>query len=120
MTIQEIQEVLSQFKAAATRAKKAGFDGIEVNAGHGHLVDQFLRDSSNKRTDSYGGSIQNRCRFTLELANILIGVFGAGRIGFKFTPVSHHADMSDSNPVPLFQHLLRELSTLRVAFVVLK
>ncbi|CAK70716.1 unnamed protein product (macronuclear) [Paramecium tetraurelia] len=120
MTIQDINLVVKQYKEAAERARKAGFDGVELNAGHGHLPDQFLRDSANKRTDSYGGSAQNRCKFLLEVVQQLVDVFGAGRVGVKLTPVTHHGDMNDSNPLELYQTLLRALSNLKIAYVVLK
>lgn len=110
MTKNDIQEVIQQFKHGAENARKAGFDGIELHAGNGYLVDQFLRDGSNKRTDEYGGSVENRCRFMLEIVDELIQVSGPHRVAIRFSPTGRYNDMYDSNPLLLMQHALNELN----------
>jgi N-ethylmaleimide reductase len=117
LTETEINEIVEQFRTSAILAKKAGFDGLELHGANGYLVDQFLRDSTNKRTDKYGGSIENRCRFALEVMDALISVYGADKVGIKLSPVSRYQDMYDSDPVPLYAHLLKELQNKNVAFV---
>lgn len=98
-TADDIKGVLAQFRKAAENAKKAGFDGIELQGGAGQLIDQFLRDGANKRTDDYGGPIANRARLLLEVTDQLIAVYGAGRVGVKISPFSEYNDMSDSDPI---------------------
>ena len=86
MTKEEIKEVIQEFRKGAENAKKAGFDAIMLHGANGYLVDQFLRDWTNKRTDEYGGSIENRCRFALEVLDELIAVFGKDRTGIRLSP----------------------------------
>lgn len=117
LTVDGIKAVVEEFRKAAEMAKEAGFDGIEIHGANGYLVDQFLRDSSNKRTDQYGGSIENRCRFPLEVVQAVISVFGADRVGIKVSPTSRYNDMCDSDPVKLYKYFLGELSKLKIAFV---
>jgi len=117
MTTDDIKEVLNQFKKGAQNAKKAGFDGIELHGANGYLVDEFLRDGVNKRTDDYGGSIENRCRFPLEIMDILIEEFGSDKVGIKVTPVGRFNDMFDSDPLALYSYFLKELDRRKVAFV---
>ena len=78
--------IVEQFRRAAENAKEAGFDGVELHGANGYLLDQFLRDGSNKRTDAYGGSIENRARFPLEVVDAVLGVWGAARVGYKVSP----------------------------------
>jgi len=120
MTVEEIQTVLEQFKKGAENAKKAGFDGIELHSANGYLSDQFLRDRTNKRTDDYGGTIEKRCRFTLEVIDQLISVFGPDRTGIRISPTGRFGDMYDSNPLPLYKHLLEKLSEKKIAFLEIK
>jgi len=108
MVQEDFEIVRQQFRQGALNAKEAGFDGIELHAGGGYLIDTFLRDCANLRTDEYGGSIENRCRFPLEIIDILIEVFGAKRVGIKISPVGRFQDMRDSDPLPLFTYLLSE------------
>jgi len=117
MTKDDIELVKGQFKQGAINAKEAGFDGIELHGANGYLVDEFIRDGSNKRTDEYGGSIENRCRFCLEIIDILIEVFGAKRVGIKLSPVGRFQDMYDSDPVATYKYLLEELSKRGIAYV---
>ncbi|MEA2987789.1 MAG: N-ethylmaleimide reductase [Alphaproteobacteria bacterium] len=113
----EIAGIVDQFRKAAENAKAAGFDGVELHGANGYLLDQFLRDGSNKRTDAYGGSIQNRARLPLEVANAVIDVWGADRVGYKLSPHFSMYSMSDSNPIETFSYLAEQLSTLGIAYV---
>lgn len=106
----EIPQVVEQFKRGAQNAKAAGFDGVEIHGANGYLLDQFTKDGSNKRTDAYGGSLENRLRFPLEVADAVIGVWGPERVGYRIAPYFTHYSISDSNPVETFTALGRELS----------
>ena len=117
MTKEDIKTVLEQFRQGAINAKAAGFDGLELHGAGGYLVDSFLRDSANQRTDEYGGSVENRCRFALEVMDILIEVFGAKRVGAKFSPVGRFQDIYDSDPLKTYTYLLQELDKREVSFV---
>lgn len=116
LTIEEIKTILEDYKKAAQNAKDAGFDGVEVHGANGYLLDQFLQDSSNKRADIYGGSIENRTRFLLEAVDIAISVWGKGRVGVRLSPYGTFNDMSDSDPVALFSYVMKELSNRGVAY----
>jgi len=117
MVEEDFELVREQFRQGALNAKEAGFDGIELHGANGYLIDQFLRDGTNQRTDQYGGSIENRVRFPLEILDILIEVFGAKRVGIKLSPVGRFQDMYDSDPVALYAHLLGELEKRGIAYV---
>ncbi len=117
LSLDEIPAIIGEFVAAAENAKKAGFDGVELHGAHGYLIDQFLRDDSNKRTDQYGGSIENRVRFALEVVEAVSEVFGKGRVGIRLSPVSPANDARDSNPQALFEHLVERLSEAGIAFI---
>lgn len=99
---EEVARVVEDYRKAAENAKIAGFDGVELHAANGYLVDQFLRDGSNKRHDCYGGSVENRVRFLSEVLAALITVFPATRVGVRFSPFSNFADIDDSNPMATF------------------
>ena len=101
MTKDDIKKVIEEFRQGAKNAKEAGFDGLELHAGNGFLIDQFLKDGTNKRTDEYGGSIPNRIRFCLEALDAIISVYGADKVGLKLTPTGRSNDMYDSNPLQL-------------------
>ena len=117
MTLDDIKLVKQQFKEAALLAREAGFDGIQLHLANGYLLDQFIQDSTNKRTDDYGGSIENRCRFCLEIIDELISIFGKGRVGIRISPVGRFQDMFDSNPVETYTYLLKRLDEKGIAFV---
>lgn len=117
LATEEIAGIVDDFRAAARHAIDAGFDGIEVHGAHGYLIDAFLRDGSNKRTDIYGGSIENRARFLLEVMRAVIGEIGADRVGIRLSPVSPVNDSSESNPQPLFEHVVRELESLHPVYI---
>lgn len=113
----EIAQVVNDFRTAAANAIKAGFDGVELHGAHGYLVDAFLRDGSNKRTDQYGGPIENRARFLLEIMAAMIAEIGADRVGIRISPVSPVNDSSESNPQPLFEYVVRELEKLHPVYI---
>ncbi len=113
----EIATIVEQFQQGAKNAKKAGFDGVEVHGANGYLLDQFLQDGSNIRTDNYGGSIENRARLLLEVVDVAISVWGAGRVGVRLSPYGTFNDMKDSNPIALFGYVLQELEKRKIAYV---
>lgn len=113
----EIAGVVAAFRKGAENAKAAGFDGVEVHGANGYLIDQFLQDSTNHRTDQYGGSIENRARLALEITDAVIGVWGAGRVGFHIAPRGDSHTMGDSNPEALFTYLASELGKRKIAFM---
>ena len=114
----EIPAVVASYRDAARRAMEAGFDGVEVHGANGYLIDQFLRDSINDRTDRYGGSIDNRVRLLLEVMQAVAGAIGGGRTGLRLSPVTPSNDAGqDSDPQALFEHAVSELAPLRLAFV---
>lgn len=113
----EIPGIIDDFRHASTRALEAGFDGVELHGAHGYLLDAFLRDGTNHRTDAYGGSIENRARLILEVAGACAKEIGASRLGVRLSPVSSAGDSRDSNPQPLFNHVVEGLSFLRLAYV---
>lgn len=113
----EIAGIVEAYRKGAENAKKAGFDGVEIHAANGYLLDQFLQDSTNKRTDSYGGSIENRARLILEVTDAAISVWGAGRVGVHIAPRMDSHDMGDSTPVETFGYLARELGKRNIAFL---
>jgi len=113
----EIGEIVAQFGAAASRAMEAGFDGVELHGANGYLIDQFIRDGSNQRTDRYGGSIENRARFALEVTRAAIEACGADRVGIRLSPGGAFNDMRDSTPRETFGHLIGELDKLGLAYL---
>ena len=113
----ELPGIVAQFQTAAENAKVAGFDGIELHGANGYLLDQFLRDGANRRTDAYGGSIENRARFPLEVTEAVIAVWGADRVGYKLSPHFAGYSMSNSNPVETFSYLVQQLDRLKVGYI---
>lgn len=113
----EIPGVIAEFQQAARNARAAGFDGVEVHAANGYLLDQFLRDSSNQREDAYGGSIENRTRLLFEVVSAVADEFGADRVGVRLSPVAPANDCHDSNPQPLFERAVERLAPLGLAYV---
>lgn len=116
LAIAEIQTIIEQYKQAAIRAKQAGFDGVELHAANGYLIDQFLQSSTNLRDDQYGGSVENRARLLLEVVDALIEVWGAGRVGIHLAPRGDEHDMGDANPRETFGYVLEELGKREIAF----
>lgn len=113
----EIPGIVAAYRRAAENAKKAGFDGVEIHGANGYLLDQFLQDGTNKRTDQYGGSIENRARLLLEVTDAAISVWGPGRVGVHLAPRGDSHSMSDSNPRATFTYVARELGKRRIAFI---
>ncbi len=113
----EIPGVVAQFATGARNALAAGFDGVEIHGANGYLIDQFLRDGTNRRTDGYGGSIANRTRFLLEVTEAVAAVWGAGRVGVRLSPQGSFNDMADSHPAALFGHAAAELGRLGLAYL---
>ena len=117
LTIDEINDILDDYTQACKNAKDAGFDGVEVHGANGYLLDQFLQDGSNRRTDAYGRSIVNRSRLLLEVVDIAISIWGKERVGVRLAPYGTFNDMSDSDPVALFSYVLEQLSIKQIAYV---
>jgi N-ethylmaleimide reductase len=117
LTIAEIEGLVEQFRDAALRAVEAGFDGIELHAANGYLFDQFLQDGSNKRTDAYGGSFENRFRFLKEVTDAVISVWGSDKVAVRLAPGGAFGDMSDTNPEALFTYVVQALSKLNLAYL---
>ncbi|MHB1676290.1 MAG: alkene reductase [Sulfuriferula sp.] len=117
LTTAEIAEVVNEFRRGAANAIRAGFDGIEIHGANGYLIDQFLRNGANKRTDIYGGSVENRCRFALEVVDAAIAEIGAGRVGIRLSPVTPANDLADSNPQAVFGYLVEQLNKRGIAFI---
>lgn len=117
LEISEIPGVIEQFRKGAENAKKAGFDGVELHGANGYLLDQFLKDGSNQRTDRYGGSVENRARFPLEVTEAVIGVWGPERVGCKIAPHFSALSMSDTNPRNTFSYFAKELSKIKLGYL---
>lgn len=117
LELSEIPAVIEAFRKGAENAKAAGFDGVEIHGANGYLLDQFLQDGTNHRADAYGGSIENRARFMLEVADAVISVWGAGRVGMHLAPRGDAHDMKDSDPLATFSYVARELGKRKIAFI---
>jgi len=113
----EIPGIVEDYARAARRAKEAGFDGVEIHAANGYLLDQFLRDGSNQRTDAYGGSVENRARLLLEVAATVAKAWSPDRVGVRLSPTHPYNDMRDSDPVKTFTYAARELNTLGLSYL---
>jgi N-ethylmaleimide reductase len=113
----EIPGIVAAFRQGAVNAKLAGFDGVDIHGANGYLLDQFLQDNTNKRTDAYGGSIENRARLMLEVADACIEVWGAGRVGMHISPRCDSQSMGDSDPAATFGYVAKELGKRRIAFI---
>ncbi len=117
LTVAEIGDIVEDYRRAAERAMEAGFEGVELHAANGYLVDQFLQDGSNKRTDEYGGSIENRSRFLFQILTALIAVWGEERVAVRLGPGGKWNGMSDSNPDALFSYLAEKLNDYGLAYL---
>jgi N-ethylmaleimide reductase len=117
LRIDEIGDIVGDYAHAAECARRAGFDGVEIHAANGYLIDQFLRDGSNKRADAYGGGIENRTRFALEVVDAITRVWSKSRVGIRIAPVSPANDIQDSNPTALFGHLVERLDERGLAYI---
>jgi len=117
LALEEIPGIVAAYRAGAENAKKAGFDGVEVHGANGYLLDQFLQDGTNHRTDAYGGSLENRARLMLEVTDACIEVWGAGRVGMHLAPRADTHDMSSADLAQTFTYVARELGERKIAFI---
>ncbi len=117
LDIKEIPGIIEDYRQAAKNALEAGFDGVEVHAANGYLIDQFLRDKTNHRTDAYGGSIENRTKLLLEATQAVVDVWGGDRVGVRLAPVSPANDIADSNPRALFSYAVEQLNRFGLAYL---
>jgi len=117
LELEEIPGIVEAFRKGAENAMEAGFDAVEIHGANGYLLDQFLQDSTNKRNDQYGGSIENRSRLMLEGTDAVISVWGAGRVGMHLAPRGDTQSMGDSNPAATFGFIARELGKRKIAFI---
>jgi N-ethylmaleimide reductase len=115
--LEEIPGIVRDFARAAERAREAGFDGVEIHGANGYLLDQFMKDGANQRTDAYGGSIENRARLTLEIAEAVASAWSPGRVGIRLSPVTPANGITDTNPQPLFEHVAAKLGAMKLAFM---
>ena len=113
----EIAGIVEDFRKGAENAKAAGFDGVELHAANGYLIDQFLRDGTNHRTDQYGGSVENRVRFLIEVTEAVVAVWGGERVGVRLSPNAAFNDMRDSNPRAIFGHAAKSLERFNLAYL---
>jgi N-ethylmaleimide reductase len=117
LELSEIPGIIQDYRRAAERAKKAGFDGVELHAANGYLIDQFLQDGSNHRTDLYGGSVENRMRLLLEVVAAMVSVWGGDRVAVRIGPGGTWNGMSDSDPNTLFSHVAAALNPFGLAYI---
>ena len=113
----EVAGIVDAFRQAAGNAMKAGFDGVEIHGANGYLIEQFLQSRSNLRTDRYGGSIENRARFLMEITQAVIGVWGANRVGVRLSPYGIANDSGEADPMPLYTHVVQALNPLGLAYL---
>lgn len=117
LDISELPSLVADYVHATKSALTAGFDGVEIHAANGYLLDQFLRDGSNKRTDNYGGSFENRARLLLEVTQAVVNTAGADKVGIRISPVNPFNDMHDSNPQALFNYVADALNQFKLAYL---
>lgn len=117
LDLDEIPGIVAAYRKGAENAKKAGFDGVEIHGANGYLLDQFLQDKTNRRTDAYGGSIENRARLMLEAVDAAIDVWGADRVGLHIAPRGDSHDMGDSNPLATFGYVAEQMKKRGIAFI---
>jgi 2,4-dienoyl-CoA reductase-like NADH-dependent reductase (Old Yellow Enzyme family) len=117
LELAEIPAIIEEYRKGALNAQRAGFDGVEIHGANGYLLDQFLQDKTNHRTDEYGGSIENRARLMLEVTDAVVSVWGSGRVGMHLAPRGDAHDMGDSNPAATFGFVAKALGQRRLAFI---
>jgi len=117
LALEELPGIVAAYRRGAENAQLAGFDGVEIHGANGYLLDQFLQDKTNHRQDAYGGSLENRARLMLEVADAVIGVWGGDRVGMHLAPRGDAHDMGDSNPVATFGYVARELGKRSIASI---
>ena len=113
----ELPGIIEEYRKGAQNAKEAGFDAVEIHGANGYLLDQFLQDSTNKRTDAYGGPVENRARLMLEVVDAVVSVWGKGRVGMHLAPRGDAHSMGDSNPRATFGYVAQELGRRKIAFI---
>uniref|UniRef100_A0A251UZJ0 Putative aldolase-type TIM barrel n=1 Tax=Helianthus annuus TaxID=4232 RepID=A0A251UZJ0_HELAN len=116
LTTQEITLVVDDFRVAARNAIEAGFDGVEIHGAHGYLIDQFLKDEINDRTDEYGGSLENRCRFALEVVDAVVKEIGGDKVGIRLSPFANYSESGDSNPETLGLYMAESLNEFKILY----
>ncbi|CAD5981429.1 alkene reductase [Planktothrix agardhii] len=114
---EEISGIVEDYRKAAENALAAGFDGVEIHSANGYLLDQFLQDGTNKRTDQYGGTLENRSRFLLEVTTAVVSVWGSDRVGVRLSPAGTFNSISDSNPVATFSYVANALNQFNLAYL---
>ncbi|KAJ4713764.1 12-oxophytodienoate reductase [Melia azedarach] len=112
----EIPQIVNDFRIAARNAIEAGFDGVEIHGAHGYLIDQFMKDQVNDRTDQYGGSLENRCRFALEIVEAIANEIGADRVGIRLSPFANYMESGDSNPEALGLYMAESLNKYNILY----
>jgi len=117
MSLDDITRLLKEYELAAQNAKAAGFDGIEIHSANGYLLDQFLQDKTNQRSDQYGGSVENRLRLLAEVIETVSKVFASDRVGVRLSPYGTFNDISDSDPIGLFTAVIQKLNTYHLAYI---
>ncbi|MFZ0810151.1 MAG: alkene reductase, partial [Bradyrhizobium sp.] len=117
LELSEIPDIIDSFRQGAANAIAAGFDGVEVHGANGYLLDQFAKDGTNKRTDAYGGRIENRAKLMLEVTKAVAAEVGSERTGIRISPVTPANDVSDSNPQPLFDYIVDHLNALKLVYI---
>jgi N-ethylmaleimide reductase len=113
----ELPGIVTGFRHAAENARAAGFDGVEVHGANGYLLDQFLRDGSNQRTDRYGGALENRARLLFEVLDAVISVWGAGRVGLRLSPLNSYNDMRDSDPIGITRYVASQCNQRALGYL---
>ncbi|MCD7465672.1 12-oxophytodienoate reductase 2 [Datura stramonium] len=116
LTTDEIPQIVNDFRLAARNAIEAGFDGVEIHGAHGYLIDQFMKDQVNDRSDQYGGSLENRCRFALEVVEAVVNEIGADRVGIRLSPFASYMESGDSNPSALGLYMAESLNKYGIAY----
>ena len=117
LNVDELPDIITQYRTAAELALAAGFDGVEIHAANGYLLDQFLRDGTNKRNDEYGGTLENRARLLLEVTAAVVSVWGANRVGVRLSPLNPFNDMKDSDPEKTFSYAIDQLNAFGLAYL---
>ncbi len=117
LRVDELPGIVADYEQAARNALAAGFDGVEIHAANGYLLDQFMRDGANQRTDAYGGSVENRIKLTLEVTRAVAEICNGGRTGLRISPISTANGLSDSNPEPVFTTLVEQLNDIDLAYL---
>ncbi|KAI1424464.1 NADH:flavin oxidoreductase/NADH oxidase [Xylaria sp. FL1777] len=117
MTEEDIWEAIGDYAQAAKNAIRAGFDGVEIHGANGYLIDQFIQDVTNKRTDGWGGSVENRARFAVEVAKAVVNAIGADKTAIRLSPFSDYQNMGMKDPYPQFEYLVKQLKPLNLSFL---